>query len=115
MKELFKIGNVSFYKEDFQDEINDYEDIIDIIFEFQDNLKLEEIECAELNDCCEKTKKNLFTEIIGVLTQDDDFLTLEEVRSQREIYEGTVLDPFGIQIYKCLECNKWMINILESE
>ncbi|MGL5634770.1 MAG: hypothetical protein ACRDDL_06900 [Sarcina sp.] len=115
MKELFKISNINFYKEDFQDQISDYEDIIDIICEFQDKLKLEEIECAELNDCCEKTKKNLFAEIIGVLTTEDDFLTLEEVRAERAIYENAILDPFGIQIYKCLECNKWMINILESE
>ena len=38
---LFKIGNVNFIKEDFQDNINDYEDIIDIIQEMQE--KLDEI------------------------------------------------------------------------
>lgn len=115
MQELFKISGISFIKEEFQDNINDYLDIVDIIKEFEDDLKLEEIECAELNDCCEKTKFNLFAEIIGVLTEDDDFLTLEEVRARREQYEGTRLDPFGIQIYKCKSCNKWMINILEAE
>lgn len=113
MKELFKIDGVSFTKEEFQDNLNDYMDIVDIVKEFEEDLKLEDIECAELNDCCNKTKENKFAEIIGVLTQEDDFLTLEEVRSRREEYEGTVLDPFGIQIYKCKECNKWMINILE--
>lgn len=115
MKELFKISNVSFTQEDFQDDLNEYLDIIDIICEFQDDLKLEEIECAELNDCCENTKFNMFTEIIGVITEDDDFLTLEEVRARREQYEGSNLDVFGIQIYKCLNCNKWMINLLEQE
>lgn len=113
MKELFKINDVIFTKEDFQDDINDYLDIIDIIKEFSQGLNLEEIQCAEFNDCCNKTKNNKFAEIIGVLTEDDDFLTLEEVRSKREEYEGTKLDPFGIQIYKCLNCEKWMINILE--
>lgn len=111
--ELFKINNVSFKKEDFQDELNEYLDIIDIIKEFEGQLKLEKIECAELNDCCGKTKFNDIAEIIGVITEDDDFLTLEEVRARRNEYEGTNLEPFGIQVYKCKNCNKWMINILE--
>ncbi|MGL4451657.1 MAG: hypothetical protein ACRCTZ_10745 [Sarcina sp.] len=115
MKELFKISGVSFDKGEFQDDINDYLDIVDIIKEFEDGLKLEEIECAELNDCCEKTKFNMFAEIIGVLTEADEFLTLEEVRARRAQYEGTRLEPFGIQVYKCKNCNKWMINILEAE
>lgn len=115
MKELFKISGVSFTKEEFQDDINDYMDIVDIIKEFEDGLKLEDIECAELNDCCNKTKFNKIAEIIGVLTEDDDFLTLEEVRARQSEYEGTGIEPFGIQIYKCEHCNKWMINLLGDE
>lgn len=111
--ELFKIDNISFRKEDFQDELNEYLDIIDIIKEFEAVLHLEEIECAELNDCCGETKFNDMAEIIGVITQEDDFLTLEEVRARRDEYEGTNLEPFGIQVYKCKNCSKWMINILE--
>ncbi|MGL4991736.1 MAG: hypothetical protein ACRC57_11345 [Sarcina sp.] len=115
MKELFKIEDTIFYKEEFQDDINDYLDIIDIISEFSSQLKLEKIECAQLNDCCMKSKFNNYAEIIGVITQDDSFLTLEEVRENKNDYEGTNLEAFGIQIYKCLHCGKWMINILEQE
>ena len=34
------------------------------------------------------------------------------VMGQKE-FENQRLDPFGIQIYKCTKCNKWIINILE--
>ncbi|WP_297437671.1 hypothetical protein [uncultured Clostridium sp.] len=115
MKELFNISGVSFTKEEFQDDINEYMDIVDIIKEFEGGLKIQDMECAALNDCCNKTKVNKFTEIIGVLTEEDDFLTLEEVRARQKEYENTHLEPFGIQVYKCNHCEKWMINILEAE
>ncbi|WP_297518872.1 hypothetical protein [uncultured Clostridium sp.] len=114
MKELFKIGDVSFTQEEFQDDINEYLDIVDIVKEFEGKLKLEEIECAQINDCCGATKFNLFAEIIGVLTEQDTFLTLLEVRAHQSTYEGTNVEPFGIQIYKCKSCNKWMFWLLES-
>lgn len=113
MKELFKINGVSFFEEDFQDDIGEYEDIIDIIQEFQQDLKIEKIECVDSNDCCNTTKENFIAEIIGVLTEEDEFYSLEEVRSRESEFRNRRLDPFGIQIYKCLGCNKWMINILE--
>ena len=42
---LFTIDGLSFNKEDFLDNINEYEDIIAIIEELQENLKYDEIEC----------------------------------------------------------------------
>ncbi len=113
MKKLFTIGEIEFYKEDFQDNIREYEDIIEIIKDFQSDLKIEKIKCAEKNDCCNKTSENYISEIIGVLTQDDNFYALDDVRSRRNEFENQRLDPFGIQIYKCTNCNKWIINILE--
>ena len=55
---LFTIDGLSFNKEDFLDNINEYEDIIAIIEELQENLKYDEIECVGENECCNKTKKN---------------------------------------------------------
>lgn len=113
MEKLFTIKGIEFYKEDFQDNIREYEDIIDIIKDFQNNLKIEKIECAEKNDCCNKTSENYLSEIIGVVTKDDEFYALDEVRSRKSEFENQHLDPFGIQVYKCTNCNKWIINILE--
>ena len=58
MKELFKIKDIVFYEEEFIDNINDYEDIIDIIQELSPDLNYELIEVAGSNGCCDKTKKN---------------------------------------------------------
>ena len=41
---LFTIDGLSFNKEDFLDNINEYEDIIAIIEELQENLKYDEID-----------------------------------------------------------------------
>ena len=38
MKELFKIKDLTFYEEDYQDDINEYSDIIPIIQDFADKL-----------------------------------------------------------------------------
>ncbi|MDO4535017.1 MAG: hypothetical protein Q4B63_04310 [Clostridium perfringens] len=113
MEKLFTIKGIEFCKEDFQDDIREYEDIIEIIKDFQNDLKIEKIKCAEKNDCCNETSENYISEIIGVLTQDDEFYALDEVRSRQNEFEKQRLDPFGIQIYKCTNCNKWIINILE--
>ena len=37
MKELFKIKDLTFYEEDYQDDIEEYSDIIPIIQDFADN------------------------------------------------------------------------------
>lgn len=113
MNKLFEISKIPFYKEDFQDNVEDFQDIIPIIQDFENYLKLEKIQCTDKNDCCYKTKENYIAEIIGVLTEDDDFYSLEEVRARESEFRGKRLDPFGIQVYKCLSCGKWIINILE--
>ena len=47
MEKLFTIKGIEFYKEDFQDDIRDYEDVIEIIKDFENDLKIEKIKCAE--------------------------------------------------------------------
>ena len=113
MEKLFTINKIDFYKEEFLDDIKEFEDIIGIIQDFQESLKIEKINCVEKNDCCTETSENYIAEIIGVLTEHDEFYTLDEVRSRQKEFESQRLDPFGIQIYKCTKCNKWIINILE--
>lgn len=113
MKELFKVKDLVFYKEDFLDDINEYEDILPIIQELSSNLDYEKIEVVDLNDCCEETKENYIVEIPGFLNEEDEFLTKEEVMKTREIPNGKILGLFVIRIYKCTKCNKWIIDILE--
>jgi hypothetical protein len=120
MKKLFQVQNLVFYKEDFLDNIDAFEDVIPIIQELSPKLKYEEIEVVGENDCCEATNKNYIVEIQGFLNENDDFLTREEVELLSKV--GSVsnkagslgmLDLFVIRIYKCLNCNKWIIDILE--
>ena len=113
MEKLFTINKIDFYREEFLDDINEFKDIIDIIQDFQESLKIEKINFVEINDCCNQTTENYISELIGVLTEDDEFYALNEVRSRQKEFENQRLDPFGIQIYKCTKCNKWIINILE--
>ena len=97
MDKLFTISGVDFLAEDFQEE-----------------LKLEKIECTDENDCCFKTKENYICELVGALTEDDEFYSLKELRSDYNRFKDEMLYPFGIQVYKCTECNKWIINLLEE-
>ena len=85
---LFTIDGLSFNKEDFLDNINEYEDIIAIIEELQENLKYDEIECVGENECCNKTKKNYIVEIQGFINQNDEFITMEEAK-----------EPYGSNAY----------------
>ncbi|ATD55671.1 hypothetical protein [Clostridium chauvoei] len=113
MKELFKIKDITFYEEEFLDDIKEYEDVLPIIKELSSNLDYEKIEVVDLNDCCEKTKENYIIEIPGFLNEEDEFLTKEEVLNMGEAAQGKILDIFVIRIYKCTKCNKWIIDILE--
>ncbi|AOR23553.1 hypothetical protein [Clostridium taeniosporum] len=113
MKEIFKIKDLIFYKEEFLDDINEFEDIFPIIKEFSDNLSYEKINVASLNECCEKTKENYFIEIQGYINKDDDFITKQELEQMSVAFDRRELDLFVIRIYKCTECNKWIIDILE--
>lgn len=109
---LFTIDGLSFNKEDFLDNINEYEDIIAIIEELQENLKYDEIECVGENECCNKTKKNYIVEIQGFINQNDEFITMEEAKENNQLNSG-VMDLFVIMLYKCVDCGKWIIDILE--
>lgn len=111
--ELFKIKDLMFNDEEFLDDIEEYLDLIPIIQDLQENLEYEEINCVGENDCCNKTDKNYIVEIQGYLDKEDDFYTKEELIGNGVNLEGTNLDPFIIRVYKCVECGKWIIDILE--
>ena len=113
MQKLFEIGDLKFYKEDFLDDISEFEDIIPIIQELSPNLKYEEIEVAGLNDCCNEINKNYIVEIHGFIDAEDNFITKEELLTLKNENKQGMLDIFIIRIYKCLNCNKWIIDILE--
>ena len=111
MKELFKIKDLSFYEEDFLDDIHEYEDIIPIIKELERKLTYEKLSVTEDNECCGKSRDNYFTQIHGYINKDDEFITNEEVEQFK--LNRDELDLFVIRIYKCVDCGKWIIDILE--
>ncbi|WP_418222704.1 hypothetical protein [Clostridium isatidis] len=112
MKKIFEIKDLKFYEEEFLDNIEDYEDIIPIIQELSLELNYEEIETVGNNDCCNMTNKNYIVEIPGFLDKEDNFITKDEAEKLTEESEMS-LSLFVIRIYKCRECNKWIIDILE--
>lgn len=113
MKELFKIKDLVFYEEEFIDNINDYEDIIEIIQELSQDLEYELIEVAGSNGCCDKTKKNYLVEIIGYIDENDEFITKEERDAMGVMSLNKKFDLFVITVHKCTACNKWVISLLE--
>ena len=113
MEKLFTIKDLVFYKEDFLDNIEEFEDVIHIIKEFSHKLNYEELEVVEENDCCGRTKKNYFIEIQGFLNEYDEFITREELGLLVKERQSGLLVLFVIRIYKCLACRKWIIDILE--
>lgn len=112
MKKIFEIKDLVFYKEEFLDNIEDYDDVIPIIQELSLELNYEEIETVGNNDCCNMTNKNYIVEIPGFLDKEDNFITKDEAEKLTEESEMS-LSLFVIRIYKCRECNKWIIDILE--
>ena len=112
--ELFKIKDLVFRKEDFLDDISEFEDILPIIEELQDGLSYEEIECVGVNDCCNETNKNYVVEIQGFIDSNDEFITREELMTLGNIDED-MLDTFIITIHMCVNCGKWVLGILEDE
>lgn len=112
MKELFKIAGLAYCTEDFLDDINEYEDIIPIIKDFEDVLKYEELSCTEKNECCGISKNNYYVELYGYLNNEDEYITKEEAM-QFNIPRNE-LTLFVIRIYKCKDCGKWIIDILED-
>lgn len=113
MKELFRIKDLVFYKEEFLDNIQEFEDLLPIIQELSPSLNYERIEVAGSNECCEDTKENYFIEIHGYINEDDEFITKEELEQTSVVIDNLKLDLFVIRIYKCTACNKWIIDILE--
>ncbi|ASW43785.1 hypothetical protein [Clostridium isatidis] len=112
MKKIFEIKDLKFYEEEFLDNIEDYDDVIPIIQELSLELNYEEIETVGNNDCCNMTNKNYIVEIPGFLDKEDNFITKDEAEKLTEESEMS-LSLFVIRIYKCRECNKWIIDILE--
>jgi len=112
MKELFKIKDLSFYEEDFLDDISEYEDIIPIVSDYDNRLNYEVISCTEVNECCGISEKNYFTQIHGYINNEDEFITNEEVEEYKVSRDELTL--FVIRIYKCIDCGKWIIDILED-
>ncbi|MBY0755195.1 hypothetical protein K5V21_06980 [Clostridium sardiniense] len=113
MKELFKIKDMSFYEEDFLDEIEEYEDIIPIIQDLANQLDYERISCVEINECCKVSKDNYYIEIHGYINGEDEFITKEEKEKFENVLSKETLDLFVIRVYKCVDCGKWIIDILE--
>lgn len=113
MKKLFEIKDLVFYKEEFLDDLSEFEDIISIIEELGGELTYEEIEVVGMNECCDKTNKNYIVEIPGFLDEDDEFITKSEAEQLINSGKEKMLDLFVIRLYKCVECNKWIIDILE--
>ena len=112
MVELFRIKDIIFYEEDFLDDIKDYVDIIPIIKEMESKLNYETIACTEQNECCKISKNNHFTQLYGYINEEDEFLLNDEVERYNIDKKG--LDLFVIRIYKCCDCGKWIIDILED-
>ena len=101
---LFSINDLNFNEEDFLDNINEYEDIIPIIEELQNSLSYDEIECVG---------ENYIVEIQGFIDGNDEFITKEELENNPTRAQGEIMDLFVIRLYKCVDCGKWIIDILE--
>lgn len=114
MEKLFQVKDLEFYKEDFLDDITEFEDILPIIQELSPELSYEAIEIAGENGCCDKTRTNLLVEIIGYIDENDEFITKEERDKLGLAALGKKFDLFVITIHKCTACNKWSISLLEE-
>lgn len=114
MKKLFEVKDLIFYEEDFLDDINQYQDIVEIIQELSSDLSYEMVEIAGDNGCCDKTKKNSLVEIIGYIDENDEFITKEEKDKLGLASLGKKYDLFVITVYKCCACGKWSISLLEE-
>lgn len=113
MKELFRVKDLVFNEEDYLDDITEFEDIIPIIKELEEELDYEKIACVDINDCCEKSKDNYLVEIHGYINEDDEFITKKELDTYGNVLKNNELSLFVINVYMCVDCGKWIINILE--
>ncbi len=113
MNKLFQIKDLEFYEEDFMEDIKEYEDIIEIVQELQDELTYEVIHIAGDNICCSNTKKNYLVEIVGYVDENDEFVTKKERDAMGFLADNKQFDLFVITIHKCMSCGRWIISILE--
>ena len=44
---------------------------------------------------------------------NDEFITKEELENNPTRAQGEIMDLFVIRLYKCVDCGKWIIDILE--
>ena len=58
-------------------------------------------------------KDNYYVEIHGYINSQDEFITKEEKEKFENVLNKEKLDLFVIRIYKCVDCGKWIIDILE--
>lgn len=113
MQELFKVGDLVFNQEDYLDDITEFEDIIPIIKDLEDELSYERITCVDINDCCGKGKDNYIVEIHGYIDSQDEFITKKELDTYGNVLKKDELSLFVIRVYMCVDCGKWIIDILE--
>ena len=120
MKELFKIKDLIFYDEDhakdydeeYAEDLEYLESNIPIIKELEKQLSYEKITCTEVNKCCNKGKDNYIVEIEGYINSEDEFITKEE--AQKFKVNKADLEMYVIKVYKCVDCGKWIIDILDE-
>lgn len=113
MQELFRVGDLVFNQEDYLEDISEFEDIIPIIQDLQEELSYEKITCVDINDCCEKSKDNYIVEIHGYINSEDEFITKKELDMYGNVLKKDELSLFVISAYMCVDCGKWIIKILE--
>lgn len=113
MQELFRVGDLVFNQGDYLEDISEFEDIIPIIQDLQEELSYEKITCVDINDCCEKSKDNYIVEIHGYINSEDEFITKKELDMYGNVLKKDELSLFVISAYMCVDCGKWIIKILE--
>ena len=62
----------------------------------------------------ERAGKAIFNKIKKYINKEDEFITKEELESFKNCLNRDELDLFVIRIYKCCDCGKWIIDILED-
>lgn len=120
MKELFKIKDLVFYEEDhatdydeeYEQDIDTVNSVIPIIQELQNELSYQKITCTETNECCDIGKENYLVEIQGYINKDDEFITKQELIDYN--INRNDVELYIIRVYKCTQCGKWIIDILEE-
>ncbi|MDD5794376.1 MAG: hypothetical protein PUD42_06390 [Clostridiales bacterium] len=120
MKELFRVKDLIFYDEDHAKDYDDeyaedleyLESNIPILKELQNTLTYEKITCTEVNKCCNIGKENYIVELQGFLDENDEFITNEEV--EKFNVDKSKLSLYIIRVYKCVDCGKWIIDVIDD-